>query len=103
MRPFRNLKVASAIEHELSTLLARDFNVPETLVTITDVAVSEDLLQARVKLGIIPKEKELETFLKLEKRRRELDHAIFKKLNIRPTPRLKFEIDTTHIGTVEDN
>lgn len=90
MRRFRNLKVASAIEHELSTLLARDFNVPGALVTVTDVTVSEDLLQARVKLGIIPPEKEVEVFLEIEKRRREFDHAIFKKLNIRPTPRLKF-------------
>ncbi|MFH1193020.1 MAG: ribosome-binding factor A [Candidatus Jorgensenbacteria bacterium] len=90
MRPFRNLKVASAIEHELTQLLARDFSVPDTLVTVTDVAVDEDLLQARVKLGIIPKEKEVETLLELEKRRREFDHAIFKKLNIRPMPHLKF-------------
>ncbi len=101
MRPFRNLKVASTIEHELSALLARDFSVPGALVTITDVAVSEDLLQARVKLGIIPKEKEIPVFLELERRRRGFDHAIFKKLNIRPTPHLKFEIDVEHATTVE--
>jgi len=90
MRPFRNLKVASVIEHELSALLARDFSVPGALVTVTDVAVDEDLLQARVKLGIIPAEKEVEVFLEIEKRRREFDRAIFKKLNIRPMPHLKF-------------
>ncbi|MFH1161934.1 MAG: ribosome-binding factor A [Candidatus Jorgensenbacteria bacterium] len=98
MRPFRNLKVASVIEHELSQLLARDFNVPGALVTVTDVAVDEEILQARVKLGIIPAEKEVEVFMELEKRRREFDHAIFKKLNIRPMPHLKFEIDKPTAG-----
>ncbi len=93
MRRFRNLKIASAIEHELARMLARDFTVPDALVTITDVAVDGDLLQAHVKLGIIPPEKEVEVFEALSKRRREFDHALLKRLNLKPMPHLRFEID----------
>jgi ribosome-binding factor A len=94
MRPHRNLKVGSLIEHELSLLLARDFGVPGTLVTITDVIVSEDLLHAKVRVAIIPYDKELVVYDELLKARGRLEHAIFKKVNMRPFPKIEFLIDS---------
>ncbi len=95
MRPYRNLKIANLIQHELSMLLVRDFSFDGTLVTVTDVAVDEDLLHAHVKLGIIPETNGPEVFEVIKGRRRELHHFLLKKLNIRPMPHLEFKIDTS--------
>ncbi len=87
------MKIAGVIQEELGKLLERDFDFNGALVTIIDVFVDTDLLQARVKLGIIPKEKGPEAFFEIEKRRKELQHELLRKLNIKPMPHLKFEIE----------
>lgn len=93
MRPYRNLKIAALIEEELAKLLLRECDFDGALVTITGVIVGEDLLQARVKLAIIPYEKGPEVFFELDKRRGELQHKMLKKMNIRPMPHIEFEIE----------
>lgn len=94
MRPYRNLKVGNLIEHELTRMILKECDIEGALVTITNVEVSEDLLQAVIKIGIIPYEKEIEVYYELEKKRRSLEHDLFKKINIRPMPHLKFVIDS---------
>ncbi len=92
MRPFRELKTASILEHELNNILIRDFEFSSTLVTIVSVEVSSDLLQAKVRIGIIPEEKSLEVFQALENKRREVQHKLLKKTRLRNVPKLVFEI-----------
>lgn len=94
MRPYRNLKMAGLIEEELGKLIGQEVYVEGALVTITDVFVTPDLLQAKVKLGIIPKAKELEAFLAVEKRLPTLRHALLRKMNVKPMPKLSVEIDS---------
>lgn len=94
MKTFRNLRVANLIEHELTLIIAKECEVEGALITVTDIEVSDDLLQAKVKLGIIPYEKELEAYRAIKKKDRELEHKLYKKINIRPMPHLKFEIDS---------
>lgn len=98
MRPFRNLKIADLLEKELGMMLARDFFVEGALVTITSIAVDEDLLHARVKLGIIPEEKAAEVLIGLEKIRGSLQHKLVKKLRIKPVPHIAFELDTETVA-----
>jgi len=93
MRPFRNLKIASVIEAELGTLLVREFDFGNALVTITGVEVGEDLLRAKVKLGIIPYEQGPRVFKEVERRRGELQHKLVKKLRFKPIPHITFSID----------
>ncbi|MBI2278956.1 MAG: ribosome-binding factor A [Candidatus Brennerbacteria bacterium] len=93
MRPYRNLKMEDLIEEELGKLIAREVYVEGALITITDVFITPDLLQARVKLGIIPKAKELEAFLAVEKQLLALRHALVRKINVKPMPRISIEID----------
>lgn len=93
MRPFRNLKIASVIEHELGLILARDFVVPGAFVTITSVEVTTDLLQATVKLAIIPYVKGPDVYAAIEKRRGTFQHQLLKKMNIRPMPHIKFALE----------
>lgn len=94
MRPFRNLKVGSVLEHELGMLLARDFHVDGALVTVVEVAVTEDLLHATAKVSIIPYEKGIEVYHELEVRRSEIEHSLYKKMNIRPFPHLDFVVES---------
>ena len=93
MRPYRNLKMADLIEEELGKLIEREVYVEGALITITDVLITPDLLQAKVKLGIIPKAKELEAFLVVKNQLPALRHALVRKMNVKPMPRLSFEID----------
>jgi ribosome-binding factor A len=93
MRPFRDLKIASVIQEELAKILARDFFVEGALVTVMNVVLDDDLLHARVKIGIIPYEKGPEVFEALEKSRREFQHKLLKKINIKPMPQIKFELE----------
>lgn len=94
MRPYRNLKIGSLIEQELSQMILEDCEVDNALVTITSVEVSEDLLQAKVMLSIIPYEKELEAFFAIDSKKKQLEHQLLKRMRIRAVPHLKFEIDT---------
>lgn len=93
MRPFRNLKIASVIEHELSKMLVRDYPVDNALVTVVGVEVSEDLLQAKVRLSIVPYMKGPEAFLLIDGNKRQIERTLLHKMNIRPMPHLKFEIE----------
>ena len=93
MRPYRNLKIASLIEQKLNELILRNLDFNGAFVTITGVLVSEDLTEAKVKISILPNEKAPEVFEILEERRRELQYKLLRKMNIKPMPRIEFEID----------
>ena len=93
MKPFRNLKIANLVEEELGKILSRDFHVDGALATIVGVEVGEDLLHARVKIAIIPYEKGPEVFSALESSRRDFQHQLLKKLNIKPMPQIKFLLE----------
>lgn len=77
----------------MNNILIRDFEFGSTLVTIVSVEVSSDLLQAKVRIGIIPEEKSLEVFQALENKRREVQYKLLKKTRLRNVPKLVFEIE----------
>ncbi len=93
MRTFRNLRLAELIEHELGMMFAREFDFNGALVTITSVDVSPDLLQANIKLAIIPQERGLTVFKQIENEERRLRGTLLRKLKLRLFPRLSFTID----------
>lgn len=90
---YRNLRVAKLIEEELSGILIRETETEGALVTITGVEVLNDLSSARVKLGVIPGDKNKEVIKKIGKKTRFLRKLLLKKINIKPMPDLVFEID----------
>lgn len=92
MRPHRKEKIGSLIQEELSKIIGRDLEFDKTVVTITAVEISDDLSQAKVKLGVFPKEKELAALKILEEERRRLQFKLLRKINIKPMPTIKFEI-----------
>lgn len=96
MRHYRREKISSLIQEELGKIIERDLEFDGAMVTITTVEISDDLAQAKVRFSIFPKEKEPETFQVLEEKRKHLQFKLVRKLNIKPMPTLKFEIDETH-------
>ena len=93
-RRYRNLKIASFIEHELSLIIAKEIEVPGALITVTDVAVSDNLDNTKITLSIIPYTKELEAFTEIEKKRKEIEYKILKKSRLRIIPKFTFVIDS---------
>ena len=93
-RRYRNLKIASLIEHELSLFIAKEIEVPDALITVTDVAVSDELDNTKITLSVIPYAKELEAFTAIETRRKEIEYKILKKSRLRVIPKFTFIIDS---------
>lgn len=91
MRPFRNLKIGSVIEHELSTLFLKDMDFGiGVMVTITDVEVDPKLIEARVTLGVLPLEKGPEVYNMINEQRIAIQWKLSRILNIKPMPKLVF-------------
>jgi ribosome-binding factor A len=102
MRKYRNLKMASLIRDELSLILLKEFEFP-ALVTIINVNVDSDFKLAKVKIKITPKDlkinlieqKKLEAKIlkELNENKEKLFKILFKKLNLKPMPKIVFEIE----------
>lgn len=74
-------------------LIEREMEFPGALATITGVDVSKKLEAARIRISVIPSDKAAHVFSKLEKARGKLQFLLNRKLNIKPMPRIIFEID----------
>ena len=92
-RFFRHQRVSNLIKDELSKLMIREVETPGALATITDVEVGKKLDLAVIKFSVIPMEKAEEVLRILNKSRGELQHLLLKKINIKPMPKIVFEID----------
>lgn len=90
---YRNLRVAKLIKAELSPILMKEIEFEGALITINEVDVYKDILNARIKLGVLPADKAAEALKIIEKRASFLRGLLLKKINIKPMPRLSFEID----------
>jgi len=66
--------------------------VPGAIVTILGVSVSNKDLDAAVRIGIIPYEKELEVYAELRRQEPHIRHAILKATRLRHVPKFHFQI-----------
>jgi ribosome-binding factor A len=89
---FRSERVGKLIREELSKMILREVEL-SALATITEVEVDKKLEGARVKVSVIPAKAEKEVIEELAKRAGYLQHLLLKKINIKPMPRIVFEID----------
>lgn len=89
---FRAERVQNLIQVELGKILLREVEFP-TIVTITGVEVTKKLDFAKVKLSVLEPSLDEEVLSIAEKAERELQNLLMKKLNIKPMPKIKFEID----------
>lgn len=97
MRTFRNLRVADLIQEELGKIILREMEFPvSTLVTITEVEVLKDLSQAKIKLGVIPTNEAPKVLEILSSYRPLLQNLLLKKINIKPMPKIVFELENNN-------
>jgi ribosome-binding factor A len=89
----RPLRVQKLIREELSKIMLRELEFSGALVTITEVVVNKKLEAAKVKVSIFPAEAAEEVLKTLEKNTGKLQHLLLKKINIKPMPKILFEID----------
>ncbi len=93
MRFHRPERVSDLIIEEFNKIIVHELEFPGTLVTVIDVEVSKDLKVAKVKISVIPPEKTKKIFTALNLAKGRLQFLLHRKLNIRPMPRIEFEID----------
>ena len=90
----RILKVNQVIKEEVSRLLFREVDFGQgVLVTVTKVDTSVDLSQTRILINVLPLEKTKEVLGKLNKEVFNLQKLLNKRLEMRPVPKVKFELD----------
>ena len=93
MRFFRAQRVQSLIQDQLSQIIGRELEFGGALVTIMEVDVDKKMERAKVRVSVIPADKEEDALRVLERSAGQLQHMLLKKINIKPMPRIMFEID----------
>jgi len=89
----RPLRVGQLIRDEVSALLEREVEVPDALLTVTEVLVDKKLEHAKIGVSILPAEKSNEALRALRKVQGTFQYLLMKKINIKPMPRIEFVID----------
>jgi len=90
---YRPLRVGKLIREELGIIMLKELEFPGAIVTITDVEVDKKLENAKIMLGVIPIERAEDVLEIAERAKHNLQHLLLKKMNIKPMPRIRFEID----------
>ncbi len=93
MKYHRKERIGELIRDELSNFFLRELEFPGKVLTVTTVEVSGDLNHAKVKVSILPSGGEEDILKKLIKMRGHFQHLLNYKMNIRPMPEIRFEID----------
>lgn len=89
----RPLRIAQLIRDELAKIILRELEFDGALATVTEIEVDKKLDRAMVKVSVIPSEKSAAVLKQLVAEQGRLQHELNHKLNIRPMPRLSFQID----------
>jgi len=88
-------RVNELLKHEISQLLLREIDVNDILITITDIDTSPDLRYAKIKISVMPNEKNELVLKVIGKSIFHIQQKLNKKLHMKPVPKIRFEIDET--------
>lgn len=86
-------KVNSLLQEEISKIIVRDFNFQESLVTLTHVEATANLIEAKAYISVLPEDKADQVIKVLNKGVYDVQQKINKRLNMRPIPKIKFVKD----------
>lgn len=67
--------------------------IPGALLTVTEVEVDRKLDQALVKISVMPSDKANQALKELARRAGEFQFKVMREINIKPMPKIVFEID----------
>lgn len=88
-------KVNELMRREISTVLQRDFEWVNTIVTVTEVEVTDDLKEAKVWISVIGQKSVKNVLEKLSEKRGYIQNTVAKRVVLRSTPRLMFRQDNS--------
>ena len=94
----RNYRLAGEIKRDLTDIFAHEIRDPhiDSMVSVTDVEVSNDLSYARIYVSKLGSEKEREAMLAaLEKASGYIRSLLAQRLKIRKVPELRFSLDNS--------
>lgn len=86
-------KVNELMRREIGTLIQRDFDFPDTLVTVIEVEITEDLREGKVWVGVIGKMRPSQVLERLNARHGMIQSEVARRVVLRNTPRLSFRHD----------
>lgn len=87
-------KINRLLKQELGRIILKDLDFPKgCLVTLTRVATTVDLGEAKVWISVFPEQKSTEIIQILNKRIYHLQRRINKILNLKRVPKIKFLIE----------
>ena len=86
-------RVKKLIREELAKIMLKELEFNGALATITEVEVDKGLGVARVLLSVLPSSATNKALAIAERAAGDLQYLLMKKINIRPMPRIRFEID----------
>lgn len=87
-------RVNELIKRELGDLIRREVRTSGKLVTVQQVDIAPNLKNATVWIGVIGTEEERhESMARLHEARAELQHALSRRVILKYTPRLHFQLD----------
>ncbi len=86
-------RVNKVLKEEINKILLKEVDFGGALVTIIDVETSLDLRYCNIKLSVLPDNKEKWAFKILEAKIYDIQKTLNKKLNMRPVPKIRFEMD----------
>lgn len=90
----RMARVAEILKRELSTIILREVPTDGALITVNAVDVSPDLRNATVHVGILGSAgQQKQTLERLEQHRRVLQAEMAKRVVLKFTPHLHFNLD----------
>ena len=89
----RLLRVNEIVKRELSTIIGREINFVDTLVTVNHVDVTPDLRNAHVYVSMIGKGSAQAAMQQLEEHRTVLQSELSKHVVLKYTPHLVFHLD----------
>jgi len=91
---WRKEKFQNLIKKELGKTILREIDIhPGVLLTLTRVEITPDFSQAKIYFSVIPKEREKETFEKINKNIYFLQQKLNKRLKIE-VPKIVFKKET---------
>ena len=98
-------RVNRLIKEELSRIILKEFDFPlDVLITLTRVETTNNLIQAKVYISVMPEKKTKDILQMLNRGIYELQQKLNKRLNMRPVPRIYFreEKETVKAGRIEE-
>lgn len=91
----RLLRVNEIVKRELSTIITRDMNFTDMLVTVNAVDVTPDLRNAHVFVSVLGKGSHKGVIAQLDENRTVLQAELSKHVVLKYTPHLVFHLDAS--------